>query len=201
MARNIVVTINGEESSFDFKPVDRAALYGKRRRVALDRDGEACSRASLTEDGSILIKSGMTGQAYFDESGTAYKLGDLAAYGPDGKELPKVASTLGVSQELRGPVDPSEVLDTRVGTVYSLTAETVSPGLQAKLDAGDVFAFPFNYREDYRAESAFLLSNDNGLFALVGVPVEHEWASLEILAELPAADDEDADDELDFEMF
>lgn len=44
MARNIVVTLHGEESSFDFKAIDRAAIYGKRRRVALDRDGEACTR-------------------------------------------------------------------------------------------------------------------------------------------------------------
>lgn len=200
MARNIVVALDGEESSFDFKPIDRAALYGKRRRVALDRDGEACTRASLTEDGSILIKSGMTGQAYFDEAGQAYKLADLVAYGPDGKELTKVSSTLGVSQPLRGPIDPSELLDTRIGTVYSLNSEVLSPALESKLKAGEVFAFPFNYREDYSAEHAFLLSNDNGLFALVGVPVEHEWASLEVLAELPAVDDE-SDDELDFEMF
>lgn len=200
MARNIVVELDGEESSFDFKPIDRAALYGKRRRVALDRDGELCSRASLSEDGSILIKSGMTGQAYFDEKGQAFKLSDLAAYGPDGKELTKVASTLGVSQKLRGPIDPSELLDTRIGTVYALSAEVLGSALNEKLTKGDVFSFPFNYREDYRAESAFLLSNDNGVFVLVGVPVEYEWASLEVLAELPASDD-DSDDELDFEMF
>ena len=200
MARNIVVELDGEKSSFEFKPIDRAALYGKRRRVALDRDGEPCSRASLSEDGSILIKSGMTGQAYFDDHGQAYKLADLVAYGPDGKELTKVGSTLDVSQKLRGPIDPSELLDIRVGTVYALSPEVLGTSLNDKLTKGDVFAFPFNYREDYRAESAFLLSNDNGVFALVGVPVDYEWASLEVLAELPASDD-DSDDELDFEMF
>jgi hypothetical protein len=200
MARNIVVTLDGEESSFDFKAIDRAAIYGKRRRVALDRDGEACTRASLTEDGSVLIKSGMTGQAYFDEAGQAYKLAELVAYDADGKALTKVGSTLGVSQQLTGPVNPSELLDTRVGTVYLLTSEVLAPGLESQLKSGDVFSFPFNYRDDYSAERAFLLANDNGMFALVGVPVEHEWASLEILAELPAADDE-SDDDLDFEMF
>jgi hypothetical protein len=200
MARNIVVTLDGEESSFDFKAIDRAAIYGKRRRVALDRDGEACTRASLTEDGSVLIKSGMTGQAYFDEAGQTYKLAELVAYDADGKALTKVGSTLGVSQQLTGPVDPSELLDTRVGTVYLLSSEVLAPGLESQLKAGDVFSFPFNYRDDYSAERAFLLANDNGMFALVGVPVEHEWASLEVLAELPAADDE-SDDDLDFEMF
>jgi hypothetical protein len=200
MARNIVVELDGEESSFDFKPVDRAALYGKRRRVALDRDGEQCSRASLTENGSILIKSGMTGQAYFDSAGQAYKLADLVAYGSEGEELTKAPSTLGVAQQLRGPVDPSELLDTRIGVVYALSPATVAPSLEAKLAGGSIFTFPFNYREDYRAESAFLLSNENGLFALIGVPVQYEWVSLEVLAELPASDD-DTEDELDFEMF
>ena len=200
MARNIVVALDGEESSFDFKPVDRAALYGKRRRVALDRDGELCSRASLTEDGSILIKSGMTAQGYFDEAGQTYKLADLVAYGSDGKELPKVASTLGVSQQLRGPISPTELLDTRIGSVYTLSPEALAPALEAKLVGGAIFAFPFNYRDDFGAENAFLLANDNGFFALIGVPLQHEWVSLEELAELPASDD-DSDDELDFEMF
>jgi hypothetical protein len=200
MSRNIVVTLDGEESSFDFKAIDRAAIYGKRRRVALDRDGQVCTRASLTEDGSVLIKSGMTGQAYFDETGQAFKLADLVAYDGDGNALTKVGSTLGVSQQLTGPIDPSDLLDTRIGSVYLLSSEVLAAGLESRLKAGDVFSFPFNYREDYSAEKAFLLANDNGVFALVGVPVEHEWASLEVLAELPAADDE-SDDDLDFEMF
>ena len=39
MAKNIIVSLDGEESSFGFKAVDRASLYGKRRRIALDKDG------------------------------------------------------------------------------------------------------------------------------------------------------------------
>lgn len=70
MARVISVGLEGVESSFGFKVVDRAALYGRRRRVALDRDGQTCSRASLLEDGSLLLRSGMTGQGYFLPDGT-----------------------------------------------------------------------------------------------------------------------------------
>jgi hypothetical protein len=39
MARNIVVTLDGEESSFDFKAIDRAAIYGRRRRVVAVKRG------------------------------------------------------------------------------------------------------------------------------------------------------------------
>ena len=65
MAKNIIVSLDGEESSFGFKAVDRASLYGKRRRIALDKDGNPCTRGSLLEDGSLLLKSGMSGQGYF----------------------------------------------------------------------------------------------------------------------------------------
>jgi hypothetical protein len=59
MAKNIIVSLDGEESSFGFKAVDRASLYGKRRRIALDKDGNPCTRGSLLEDGSLLLSKGV----------------------------------------------------------------------------------------------------------------------------------------------
>lgn len=202
MARVISVDLGGVESSFEFKAVDRAAIYGKRRRVALDRDGQPCSRASLMEDGSLLLRSGMTGQGYFLADGTFLKQSDLEAFGSDGETLAKVPSTLGVAQQLQGPVNPSEVLDMRVETIYALTPEEVSEALTASLNSGDIYRFSFNFRDDYRAETAYLLANDNGLFALIGLPISYEWATLVTLVDLPAEaiDAEDDDDDLDFEF-
>ena len=200
MARVISVSLDGVESSFGFKAVDRSALYGKRRRVALDRSGEPCSRASLLQDGSMLLRSGMTGQGYFLSDGTFLKQSDLEGFDAEGLPLEKVASTLGVPQPLEGPLDPSAVLDLRVETVYALDADTVSDDLLARLDAGGVYRFSFNFRDDYRAETAILLANDSGVFALIGIPVAYEWSELRAVAELPAVDD-DSDDDLDFEMF
>lgn len=200
MARVISVSLDGVESSFGFKAVDRSALYGKRRRVALDRSGEPCSRASLLQDGSMLLRSGMTGQGYFLSDGTFLKQSDLEGFDAEGRPLEKVPSTLGVPQPLEGPLDPSAVLDLRVETVYALDADTVSDDLLARLDAGGVYRFSFNFRDDYRAETAILLANDSGVFALIGIPVAYEWSELRAVAELPAVDD-DIDDDLDFEMF
>ena len=45
-----------------------------------------------------------------------------------------------------------------------------------------------------------LLANENGAFALIGVPVSYEWSSLQVLVDLPAASDESDDDDLDFEF-
>ena len=200
MARVISVMLDGVESTFAFRAVDRSALYGKRRRVPLDRGGQPCVRASLLEDGSLLLKSGMTGQGYFLADGSFMKQADLEGFDEAGGPLVKVPSTLGVPQPLRGPVDPTEVLDLRVETVYALDPDAVDDGLMEKLKAGSIYRFAFNFREDYRAETGMLLANDNGVFALIGVPVAYEWSSLQVMTDLPPAD-EDTDDDLDFEMF
>jgi hypothetical protein len=200
VARVISVSFGETESTFEFKPIDRAALYGKRRRVALDAGGEPCSRASLLDDGSMMLMSGMTGQGYFLEDGRYLKQSELEGFDSTGAPLPKAPSTLGVAQQLIGPIDPQEVLDLRVTTIYALEAEHIDPRLLQQLSDGDMFRFTFNYREDYRAETGILLNNEHGLFALIGVPVTYEWSALQIVAELPTVD-EDSDDDLDFEMF
>ena len=64
MAKPIVVSLEGIESSFDHAKVERAQLYGARRRLPLDSTGEACIKAGLTTDGLYLLQAGMTAQGY-----------------------------------------------------------------------------------------------------------------------------------------
>ncbi len=45
-----------------------------------------------------------------------------------------------------------------------------------------------------------MVSNDSGIYALIGDSVSYEWSKLELVTELPAVD-QDEDDDLDFEMF
>jgi len=200
VAREIVVSFQGTESSFAFKSMDRSALYGRRRRVALDADGTPCARASLLDDGSLLLRSGMTGQGYFLPDGQFLKQSDLEAFDAAGTPLDKVPSTIGVAQELHGPVSPTEVLDMRLESIYALESDGMDPALKNELDSGSIFRFDFNFREDYRAETAFLVANDNGAFALVGVPVTHEWSSFDLAVELPADETDSDDDDLDFDF-
>jgi hypothetical protein len=145
MAKNIIVSLNGEESSFGFKAVDRASLYGKRRRIALDKDGNPCTRGSLLEDGSLLLKSGMSGQGYFLDDGTFLKQSDLEGFDINWNPLTKTPSTLGEVQKLEGPVNPNDVLDLRVKTVYSLDPENFSAKLKTSLDEGNIFKFTFRH--------------------------------------------------------
>ncbi|MCA9543478.1 MAG: hypothetical protein KC613_03780 [Myxococcales bacterium] len=203
MARQIVVERGGATSAFDFKKVDRAQLYGKRRRVPLDPDGGECARAELTADSGLLVRSGMTAQGYFDASGYWYAQGDLVALDPEGQEAPTHPSTLGEAQPLEA-VGAEALLDLRVQSVYALDPAEVDEGLAAALAAGEVFAFDFVYRAGPKKDRGLLVANDTGVYALIGQPTTPEWCELAVVAQddWSAADDgDDFDDDLDFEMF
>lgn len=200
MAKPIIVTWGGVQSTFDHEKLDRAKLYGKRQRQILDPSDQRCERAELSRDGTLLIRSGMTAQGYFDEGGVWIPSGKLIGLDAEGKPLTHVASTLGEAQKLEGPIDPGEVFDLAVRSVYVLNAAGLDPKLEAQLKAGKVFRFSFSYRGGYDKEVAYLVGNTSGYFALVGSPAQSEWCELQtVVADDGAADE--GDDELDFEMF
>ena len=103
MAKPIVVSYKGKESSFDHGKLDRAKLYGKKKRVALDSSGEVCIKASLDEDGTTLIRSGMTAQGYFENDGAWVPNKELVGLDEKGKPLELQDSTLGAAQTVEVP--------------------------------------------------------------------------------------------------
>ena len=202
MAKPIVVVLEKSESTFSFVKLDRAKLYGTRRRIVLGPDDETCQRAQLTEDGSLLLRSGMTSQGYFDDSGNLISQSDFVGISADGSIVERQPSTLGVAQELAGPVGEEEVLNLELTTVYHLTAEEIDPSLEKKLKKGEVFRFPLNYYADFQTETAYLLLNDEGYFVLVGVPADPQWSEPQVVSsEVFESEDLEGDDDLDFEMF
>ena len=70
MAKPVIVSLAGKDYSFDSVRIDRAKLYGVRKRLPIDAKGGPCVKASLTMDGANLLLSGMTAQGYFNSSGT-----------------------------------------------------------------------------------------------------------------------------------
>ena len=202
MAKPIVVVLEKSESTFSFVKLDRAKLYGTRRRIVLGPDDETCQRAQLTEDGSLLLRSGMTSQGYFDDSGNLISQSDFVGISADGSIVERQPSTLGVAQELAGPVGEEEVLNLELTTVYHATAEEIDPSLEKKLKKGEVFRFPLNYYADFQTETAYLLLNDEGYFVLVGVPADPQWSEPQVVSsEVFESEDLGGDDDLDFEMF
>lgn len=199
MAKPIVVSHQGADSSFQLQKLERSKLYGSKRRLPLDPQGQPCTRAALTDDGEVLLLSGMTAQGWFDDCGRQVEASELQAQRADGVVLEPVPSTLGESQPLEGPVSPLEVLDLAITSVYQLSADSIAAELAASLASGEIWRFRFNYRPDFMAEVAYLLANDAGTFALIGQPAPAPYLPPNAPPPLDGADGVDADD-VDFEM-
>jgi hypothetical protein len=92
-------------------------------------------------------------------------------------------------------------LDLHVQTVYALEPESIPDVLEQQLTGGALYSFSFNYRPDYRSETAILLANDEGYWALIGNPAPSDWQELTSVTNVSEASDDAGDDDLDFEMF
>jgi hypothetical protein len=200
VAKTINVTLKGEKAVFSFKPIDRSALYGRRRRVAFDTEGNECSRASLLSDGSLLLQSGMTAQGYFLGDGTWIPQSELTAQTKDGKEASLLPSTVGVEVELK-EISATEALSISFSNTYALEAEEISSKIKEALDLGKIFSFDFNVKDDYNLETGVLVANDAGIFALIGDKVAHQFCTLENIATVIDESTDNSTDDLDFEMF
>ncbi len=198
MAKPVVISRDGKEYSFDSVRVDRAKLYGVRKRVPVDVNGNPCVRASLTLDGSHLLLSGMTAQGYFNVAGRAISRQDMVGLDSQGNTVELIPSTLGISQVLEGPVSPSDVLDLDVESIFCLDPLEANSDLLAQLKLGVVYKFLFNYIAGLEIETAYLVANDDAIFAIVGKAASGEWID-EAAVYVPLdGDDIDAGD-LDFE--
>jgi len=200
MAKTINISYKGESAVFGYKPIDRGVLYGKRRRVPFDADGNECAKASLLEDGSLLIKSGMTAQGYFTPDKVWVAQGDLEAINPDGSTPELFPATIGEVVEAT-QLSPVEALNLRFGTTYALEPEVLSEGIKKELDSGVVLTFPFNPRADYEVETGLLVGNENGYFALIGQKNQYEFVGLASVVSVAEEANSDTSDDLDFEMF
>jgi hypothetical protein len=200
MAKTINISYKGESAVFGYKPIDRGVLYGKRRRVPFDGEGNECAKASLLEDGSLLIKSGMTAQGYFTPDKVWVAQGDLEAINPDGSTPELFPATIGEVVEAT-QLSPVEALNLRFGTTYALEPEVLSEGIKKELDSGVVLTFPFNPRADYEVETGVLVGNENGYFALIGQKNQYEFVGLASVVSVAEEANSDTSDDLDFEMF
>jgi hypothetical protein len=199
VAKPIVVSHEGKTSTFAFSKLDRKKLYAWRRRVVLDRDAQPCIRAELTRDGSMLIRANMTAQGYFTEEGRWVPNADLVGLDEEGQPTDKKPSTLGETQMLEGPVPPEDLLDLAVQAVYVLDSTELDSTLEKAVKSGAIYRFPFNYRTDYHASTAYLVANEEGWFAVVGDATYPTFCGLEEPAVESFETEEGLD--LDFEMF
>jgi len=199
MAKPLIVVLGSETFSFGLSEVERADLYGTRQRLPTDDKGRTCTRATLTADGSLLVASGMSGQGYFNAKGHYVPRARLVGIDAQGLVVENKPSTLGLPQALTGPVEPSTLLDLELLSVYLLAPEQTEGSLLERLKAGDIYSCDFNYAASLEVEQAYLVANDQGIFALVGKPLAVGWVE-EGASFAPPLEEAEASDDLDFEM-
>jgi hypothetical protein len=200
MAKPLIIEKDGLSTSFDVSLLERRKLYGSRKRVALDPQGRFCTRASLTGDGELVLVSGSTGQGYFTEAGAWVERRQMVPVNDQGQVTEMQPSTLGVPQKVEGPVEAMDILTLDVQSIYSIIMLEDQMNLKPRLDAGEIFTCPFNYSSGIEVETAYLVANSAGYFAIVGHPVEAEWCAQD-QALMPPADATFQENDLDFDMF
>jgi hypothetical protein len=199
MGKGLVVSWNGENSTFGLAKIDRDKLYGRKERIVVDEQDRPCATASLTADGSALIPSGGVSMLYVDDAFDTVDRAELVPFTASGDRALLKPSTLGVPQTLGAPVTPSRVLEVVVTHVYALSRDEVGPELAKALAAGAIFETRFNYRDDYADAPAFLLENTEGTFALIAAESGFVFVEKEAVV-APDEAEEDVADDLDFGM-
>lgn len=136
-----------------------------------------------------------------DGQGNPIKTSDLVGVDAKGNPVEKHPSVYsGPVQLSKGLLD--DYLALAVKAVYVMQTEADCP-FHSEFEAGELFQLMFNYREDYEADDAFMVSNGTDVFLVTG-----QIAELEYLAqhqqESPVEDESDEgteDDMMDFSMF
>lgn len=204
MAKPLVLIHEDVELPFFPEKVDRAKIYGYIDVQALDEAGNACSLATLADDGCTVIGRGGTAFAHLDPEGAWLDKKTLKPVDPAGKPITPAPSSFNAPIRLVQQVPVDEYLSHNVKAVYLMQSEADLTALKKVLGGGAIFAFPFSFRGGLEPDVGFLLAGQDGnVFLAVGQPTKLHFIGLEqaaVAADEETVVEEDDDDSLDFGM-
>ena len=201
MARTATLTMSDKSYSVGLNKLDRKKIYGWSKVDIFDDNDQSCSLASIA-DGRYVLPSGSITLAGFNPKGEYIAKSSLIGVDEKGKKVEKVSSIFDEPAALT-KADLDEYLSLNVKSVYQLAIEEGEEELLGLLEGGDIYHFPFNYRADYEADDAYLLTSAGEVFAIVGKKAELEYIGLENKEEeVPEEPEVEAseEDEFDFGM-
>lgn len=201
MARKAEFSINGLSVMAELKKVDRKKIYGWSSIEAYDENGSKCNLAGLAE-GKHIMPSGSTSLATLNSNGEAINKSELIGIDLAGNKVSLVPSIYDGKVMLReATID--EYLATAVKSVYQLQIDEDKEVLLEALSSDKIYYFIFNYSADFEGDDAFLVSNENEIFVIVGKSADLEFIGLEENEQelMPEETQDEVEDELDFAMF
>jgi hypothetical protein len=201
MARKAEFLVNGRTFMVELKKVDRKNIYGWSSIEAYDENGSKCDLAGLAE-GKHIMPSGSTSLATLNSNGEAINKSELIGIDLAGNKVSLVPSIYDGKVMLReATID--EYLATAVKSVYQLQIDEDKEVLLEALSSDKIYYFIFNYSADFEGDDAFLVSNENEIFVIVGKSADLEFIGLEENEQelMPEETQDEVEDELDFAMF
>ena len=199
MTRTASLSLNDQTFNVAFTKLDRKKIYGWTKTEVFDDQDQLCALATIA-DGQHILPSGSVAMASFNDRGEYVSKSSLIGLDDKGKKVEKVPSIFDAPAILKA-IDLDEYLSLNVKSVYQLTLSEGKEVLIEILNSGEIFHFMFNYRSDYEADDAYLISNEDAIFAVVGKKANLEYIGLdnkeEELPEEPEIVDED---DFDFGM-
>ena len=199
MARQSIFEFDNMSVSAELKKVDRKKIYGWSTVEVYDENNVECDLAGIA-DGSIVLPKGSTALKRLSVSGEEISSKELVGVDLEGNKVEMVPSIYDEPVKLTKSTI-NDYLSLAVKTVYQLNIEEGADKLITALK-DTVYYFTFNYRADYEGDDAFLITDGQNVFAVVGKIADFEFIGLqENESELTAVDDTEEDDDLDFAMF
>lgn len=201
MARELTLSLDGQETAVTLVKLDREKLYGEVDIEAFDEKGNEASIKVLAADGKTLIDVGGTALTTVNEEGESISRAELVAVDEEGDKIETVESSFGKPNVLK-EANVDEYLAQIVKSVYVLEpAEGADLDfINAHLAAGTIYTFPFSYRGGaVELDNAFLVGGDGAAFMIVGKAANLQYVRLNQAAPLDAVEETQVSEEdLDF---
>jgi hypothetical protein len=198
VARKAEFSINGNSVMAELKKVDRKNIYGWSTIEVYDEKGSACKLAGLAE-GRYVMPSGSTSLIILDNNGKSVSRSSLVGIDKDGNKAPIIPSIYDEKVVLKeSTID--DYLTLAVKSVYQLNLED-DCFLLDDLNSGKIYHFIFNYRADYEGDDAFLITNENKVFAITGMCADLDFIGIENNDQELHQEEQEDEENLDFAMF
>ncbi len=203
MPRPLTLVLDGEEFSVKLIKLDREKLYGKVEIEAFDEKKRPAEIKVLAADGNTLIDKGGTALEMVTVQGDSIERSEIKTVDKEGREIETVKSSFGAPNALsRAEMD--DYLSLIVKSVYMLepSEDSTMDLLCDHLGDGQIFSFPFSYRDGIESDEAFIIGNaKKDPFMIIGQQATLQYLKLNQAATLDSEEeDEVSADDLSFDL-
>ena len=167
MQKIFELIFDGKTASFTVTRIDRSKLYGSKKRIAVDVQGQECSRAALTRDGKYILPTGGTALLYVTDDGDVVERNQLQAIDPEESNGDSGESSPDKAMELGPAVSDDEILDYTIINAYMLEPVSLPSELELALASGTT-CYQVLSPVSHNGYQSFLLKNNTGYFLLTG---------------------------------